>query len=209
MNRLRQTVEKANGHISTLTSGYSSAAFDKWSAAVREGKTKPTTTTQRNPKAFNNRKWYHSPSFSHHEPQLPSKHRTQAEIVSISTHKLWWRPALIAMPLIIIPDLANNTAWLAAVHGSDCSRAAIRRSGYGKSDVSSEKYKRRQSPRTCDLLLRSAKSGLCGRCAFMGRDFVVEFRGHPGDVIGMVFIEANQERTLEVWIGGNWLSRVY
>ncbi|KAF3405131.1 Uncharacterized protein DPV78_003011 [Talaromyces pinophilus] len=129
--------------------------------------------------------------------------------VSISTHKLWLSvhgpDRNAGEPLvIIIPGLANNTTSWAAVRRGIATFARVlqyERSGYGKSDVSSEKPTATTIAKDLSLLLRSANlqppyvvvAHSWG--GILSREFLAL---HPGDVIGMVFIEANQERTLEV-----------
>ncbi|KAH8691417.1 Alpha/Beta hydrolase protein [Talaromyces proteolyticus] len=129
--------------------------------------------------------------------------------VSIGSHKLWLsvhgpdrKPG---DPLvIIIPGLANSTSGWAAVRRGLTAFARVlqyERSGYGESDVSTEKPTASSIAKELSLLLRNANllppyvvvAHSWG--GILSREFLAL---HPKDIIGMIFIEANQERTLDV-----------
>lgn len=129
--------------------------------------------------------------------------------VSIGSHKLWlslYGPDRKAgEPLvIIIPGLANSTTSWASVRGGIATFARVlqyERSGYGKSDVSPAKPTATTIAKELSLLLESAglKPPYVVVAHSWGGILSREFLAlHLEDVVGMVFIEANQERTLEV-----------
>lgn len=129
--------------------------------------------------------------------------------VSIGSHKQWISihgpDRKAGEPLvIIIPGLANSTTSWAAVRRGIATFARVlqyERSGYGKSDVSPERPTGTTIAKELGLLLENAKlqppfvvvAHSWG--GILSREFLAL---HPRDVIGMVFIEANQERTLEI-----------
>lgn len=129
--------------------------------------------------------------------------------VSIGSHKLWLSvhgpDRKAGEPLvIIIPGLANSTTSWAAVRRGIATFARVlqyERSGYGKSDVSPGRPTASTIAKELSLLLQNADirppylvvAHSWG--GILSREFLAL---HPRDVIGMVFIEANQERTLEV-----------
>ncbi|EEA26900.1 hypothetical protein TMatcc_004816 [Talaromyces marneffei ATCC 18224] len=129
--------------------------------------------------------------------------------VSIGSHKLWLSvhgpDRKAGEPLvIIIPGLANNSTSWAAVRRGIATFARVlqyERSGYGESDVSTEKPTATTIAKELSLLLKSANihppyvviAHSWG--GILSREFLAL---HPKDIIGMVFVEANQERTLEV-----------
>lgn len=128
---------------------------------------------------------------------------------SIGSYKLWLSvhgpDRKAGEPLvIIIPGLANSTTSWAAVRRGIATSARVlqyERSGYGKSDVSTAKPTATTIAQELSLLLGSANlhppyvvvAHSWG--GILSREFLAL---HPEDVIGMVFVEANQERTLEV-----------
>lgn len=129
--------------------------------------------------------------------------------VSIGSHNLWlavYGPdRKDGEPLvIIIPGLANNTTSWAAVRRGIATSARVlqyERSGHVKSDVSPAKPTATTIAMELSLLLKSAnlKPPYVVVAHSWGGILSREFLAlHPHDIIGMVFIEANQERTLEV-----------
>lgn len=130
-------------------------------------------------------------------------------LVSIGTHNLWLSVCgpdrKDSEPLvIIIPGLANNTtSWAAVRRGLVTSTRVLQydRSGYGKSEISPAKPTATTIATELSLLLKVANlqppyvvvAHSWG--GILSREFLAL---RPEDVVGMVFIEANQERTLEV-----------
>ncbi|KAI1416415.1 alpha/beta hydrolase [Hypoxylon sp. FL1857] len=129
--------------------------------------------------------------------------------VSIGSHELWLSvhgpDRKAGEPLvIIIQGLAQSTTGWAAVRRGLTSFARVlqyERSGYGASDVSTEKPTASTIAKELSLLLRNANlhppyvivAHSWG--GILSREFLAL---HPEDITGMVFIEANQERTLDV-----------
>jgi pimeloyl-ACP methyl ester carboxylesterase len=130
-------------------------------------------------------------------------------LVSIGSHKLWLSvhgpDRGSGEPLvIIIPGLASSTTgWVAVQRGLTPFTRVLQyeRSGYGRSDCSTEKPTASTIAKELDLLLRNANllppyvvvahswGGILSRELLALR---------PEDIVGMVFVEANQERTLNV-----------
>lgn len=130
-------------------------------------------------------------------------------LVNIGSHKLWLSTrgpdCKTGEPLvIIIPGLASNTTGWAAVHRGLVSFTRVlqyERSGYGRSECSIEKPTASTIAKELNLLLRSANlpppyvivahswGGILSREILALR---------PTEIAGMIFVDANQERTLEV-----------
>ncbi|KAE9366598.1 alpha/beta-hydrolase [Stipitochalara longipes BDJ] len=129
--------------------------------------------------------------------------------ISIGSHKLWLSAQgpdrKSGEPLvIIIPGLASSaTGWAAVQRGLASFTRVLQyeRSGYGQSDCSTQKPTASAIAKELDLLLRSANllppyvvvAHSWG--GILSREFLAL---RPEDIVGMVFVEANQERTLEV-----------
>ncbi len=129
--------------------------------------------------------------------------------VSIGSHKLWLSvhgpDRKSGEPvIIIIPGLASSTTGWAAVKRGLASLTRVlqyERSGYGRSDCSAEKPTASTIAKELDLLLRNANllppyiivTHSWG--GILSREFLAL---RPKDVVGMLFVDANQERTLKV-----------
>ncbi|TVY44506.1 Uncharacterized protein LCER1_G009438 [Lachnellula cervina] len=129
--------------------------------------------------------------------------------VSIGSHKLWLSvrgpDRNAGQPLvIIIPGLTSSTAgWAAVQRGLSPFTRVLQyeRSGYGRSDCSPEKPTATTIAKELDLLLRKANllppyvivAHSWG--GILSREFLAL---RPRDIVGMVFVDANQDRTLEV-----------
>ncbi|TVY90223.1 Uncharacterized protein LAWI1_G006848 [Lachnellula willkommii] len=129
--------------------------------------------------------------------------------VNIGSHKLWLSvrgpDRKAGQPLvIIIPGLTSSTAGWAAVQRGLSSFTRVlqyERSGYGKSECSPEKPTATTIAKELDLLLRNANlpppyiTVAHSWGGILSREFLAL---RPHDIVGMVFVDANQERTLEV-----------
>ncbi|KAH8822002.1 Alpha/Beta hydrolase protein [Xylogone sp. PMI_703] len=129
--------------------------------------------------------------------------------VSIGSHKLWLSvhgpDRKSGEPLvIIIPGLASSTTGWAAVRRELASFTRVlqyERAGYGQSDCSTEKPTASTIAKELGLLLSRANllppyvvvAHSWG--GIISREFLALY---PKDIIGMVFVEANQECTLDV-----------
>ena len=129
--------------------------------------------------------------------------------VSIGNHKLWLSvhgpDRKSGNPLvIIIPGLTSSTSGWAAVRRGLASFIRVlqyERSGYGESDCSTEKPTASTIAKELDQLLLNADlpppyvvvAHSWG--GILSREFLAL---RPKDIVGMVFVEANQERTLDV-----------
>ncbi|TVY45598.1 Uncharacterized protein LOCC1_G006169 [Lachnellula occidentalis] len=129
--------------------------------------------------------------------------------VSIGSHKLWLSvrgpDRKAGQPLvIIIPGLTSSTAGWAAVQRGLLPFTRVlqyERSGYGGSDCSPSKPTATTIAKELDLLLRAANiqppyvTVAHSWGGVLSREFLAL---RPQDIVGMVFVDANQERTLEV-----------
>ncbi|KAH8594010.1 Alpha/Beta hydrolase protein [Bisporella sp. PMI_857] len=108
--------------------------------------------------------------------------------------------------IIIIPGLGSSTtSWAAVIRLLSPSTRVYTydRTGYGASDSSPTPPTSSQAADELNLLLRAA--GITGPFILvahswggvLAREFLARSRGSV-DVVGMVFVESNQERTLEV-----------
>jgi len=129
--------------------------------------------------------------------------------INIGTHKLWLSvhgpDRRIDEPLvIIIPGLgSSSTSWAAVRRGLSPFARVLQyeRSGYGESDSSDEMPSALNIARQLDRLLQRANlpppyvivAHSWG--GILSREFLAL---RPNDVAGMVFVDANQERTLDV-----------
>ncbi|TVY34962.1 Uncharacterized protein LSUB1_G008164 [Lachnellula subtilissima] len=133
----------------------------------------------------------------------------QERPVSIGSHKLWLTVCgpdrKAGEPLvIIIPGLTSSTAGWAAVRRGLLPFTRVlqyERSGYGGSECSPEKPTATTIAKELDLLLRAANilppyiTVAHSWGGVLSREFMAL---RPRDVVGMLFVDANQERTLEV-----------
>lgn len=129
--------------------------------------------------------------------------------VCIGSHKLWLSThgpdRKTGEPLtIVIPGLGNSTTGWAAVRRRLTSSTRVlqyERAGYGESGCSLEEPTSTAIAQELDLLLKNANllppyimiAHSWG--GILSREFLAL---RPHDIIGLVFVEANQERTLDV-----------